>query len=212
MSDIYKNTPVERFDKNNPEGLRTHQAEKVHTRHRKEAKWLKHNKKDISSDQLLYAAVMEFLEENAENPDRIDLSHLLPGERELYNLLSAFSSLLNCMQANDKKKDLDYLKHLTETWNYLILAHNRRQHLKPPCHYFETFDNLMHTIGSFGESDGEPLGFYLKGHKNEDWYPIPYLEMLTSLHNEHKINRTDSNLSLWCDFIRLLQQEIISSK
>ncbi|MCH9621228.1 MAG: hypothetical protein S4CHLAM20_06460 [Chlamydiia bacterium] len=208
MSDISKNTPIRKFDQASAENLKTHEARRIHKNKERSSKWLSFNDKDFSSEKLLYAAIIGFLQTNTENPDTLDLSHLNAGEKELYGLLTFLKSLLLSLSSIDKSKDAIFLQKLSETWNFILLAHQRRQHLKPPCQYIDTLDEMIYSIESYGSKDQEALGYYLKAHKNQDWFPIPYLNMLTSLHDDHKINNLDSLLSKWLRIITILQNQI----
>lgn len=212
MSDLFKNTPINKFDKTNPAYLRTRETAKVSRRMYKGSKWLKIKEKEFSSLTLLYAFVMDLLGVNAEDPGSVDLSHLPPGEREFYALFDGFSGLLTELGASDKIKDHDFLKKLSSSWNFILLSVKRREGLKPPCPYLDLLEETVDAIESFGPKDGEPLGYYLQSHKEQDWFPIPYLQLLTLLHDDHKGDKSNSIISKWQELISALLLTVLSAK
>jgi hypothetical protein len=211
MSDLSKNTPISKFNSTDPAYIKAQAAEITH-RHHDDPKWVNFKGKNFQSLKLLYAYVMNLLEDKSQNPSSVDISHLSSGEKEFYNLLSAFSNLLAELSATDKSKDNKFLKELSKNWNFILLSTKRRENLKPACSYFDLLETTLHSIHDHGPEETQPLGYYLESHKQQDWFPIPYLKMLFQLHQDHAANKTESLLSTWRDLISLILVQIRSTK
>jgi hypothetical protein len=65
----------------------------------------------------------------------------------------------------------------------------------------EPLGHLLTRIASFGDESGTSLGSYLDREAGHDWYPIPFLLLLRSLHHQSAASPAQNPLRHW---LRLL--------
>jgi hypothetical protein len=214
MSDLFKHTNISKYDKSDPRYVRVSESGVAKSYEKGEGKTIPYKNKSISALKLLYARLMQILFEKGENPESVDLSHLKAGEREFYLLNSALLGHLRKLSVKDKATDTAFINSLSKTWNNLILSVNRRRSQKNPHEYLDLLNEVIDSIESYGSNDGESFGYYLSHHqgKDADWFPIPYLQMLTALYEDHIVEKEDSYLSAWSHDLTLLLIEIKDGK
>ena len=211
MSDLFKRTNISKYNKSDPRYLRVSESEISRSKDRDGNPILQYKNKSINSLKLLYARVMQILLEKSSSADSINISHLTAGEKEFYSLLYALYNNFLALSSTDKSTDIKFLNNLSSTWNFLQLSVKRRQTQKHPPTYIDLLNNTMESIENYNQDEGEPLGYYLKGHKKADWFPIPYLQMLSYLHADSIENSTDSFLSVWQENLKLLMVAVAST-
>ncbi len=197
MSEIYKKTNISPLGKKDPYSIHTNEIEPVHGEKSEEEKSFLYNDHPIDSLKLLYASIMYNLLDKTSVEKGVDLSHLNPGEQELYTLITTLSHHLLSLASADQSKNIEYIKSLSSTWTFLTLSVKRRQGQKHSPEYLIPLNELIHSIEIYGDKEGKTLGYYLNTKEMQDWFPIPYLKMLHALHQEYIRNRSASFLTLW---------------
>ena len=197
MSEIYKKTNISAADEKDPYSINTNEIEPVHGDKSDSDKSILYNDQPIDSLKLLYASIMYNLLEKTSVEKGVDLSHLTPGERELYTLIATLSHHLLALASADQSKNIEFIKSLSSTWTFLTLSVKRRQGQKHGPEYLIPLNELIHSMEIYGDKEGKTLGYYLNTKEMQDWFPIPYLKMLHSLHQDFIRNGTVSSLALW---------------
>jgi hypothetical protein len=204
MSEIYKKTNISPVDKKDPYSINVNEIEPVYEERSEKEKSFLYKNKPIDSLKLLYASIMYSLLEKTSLEKGVDLSHLNPGEQELYTLISTLSYHLLTLASADQSKNIEFIKSLSSTWTFLTLSVKRRQSQKHSHEYLNHLNELIHSIEIYGDKEGKTLGYYLNTKEMQDWFPLPYLKMLYSLHQEYIRNPAASYLNLWKEKIELL--------
>jgi|GEM_PF-2010007 len=204
MSEIYKKTNISPAEEKDPYSINTNKIESVHGDKSNSEPSQGHKDQPIDSLKLLYASIMYTLLEKTSIEKGIDLSHLHPGERELYTLVTTLSHHLIALASSDQSKNIEFIKSLSSTWTFLTLSVKRRKGQKHSPEYLTALSELIHSIEIYGDKEGKTLGYYLNTKEMQDWFPIPYLKMLHSLHQEYIRNKEKSLLNLWKDQIEHL--------
>jgi hypothetical protein len=60
---------------------------------------------------------------------------------------------------------------------------------------------MMDTIKNYPPDSDHHFGYYLLQQAGKDWLPFPFIEMLETLHTEHKENPKENTLSTWINRI-----------
>lgn len=210
MSDLFKRTNISKYNKNDPRYLRVSESEISRSKDRDGNPILHYKNKPVNSLKLLYARIMHILFDNICSADSVNITHLSAGEKEFYSLLNALHNSFLALSLTDKSKDIEFINKLSSTWNYLQLSVKRRQKQKTPPQYIDVLNTTMTSIENYNIEEGESLGYYLEGHKQTDWFPIPYLQMLSKLHTDSIENTANSVLSSWQQNLKVLMALIAS--
>ena len=197
MSDIFKNTPIGKYDKNDPRYLKVSESEIARSKSDHANNYVQFQEKNIKKSLLALARAMQVLQDTIVSPDSDDLMHLPADERAFYILLSDFRKHLSILSSQDTSKDIAFINQLSFLWDGIKLSSDRRTKLKHAPSYLSILNALIQEIETYGSKDGSSLGFYLKEHRNTDWFPIPYLKMLHTLHKNARKNQEQSPLFSW---------------
>ncbi len=214
MSDLFKQPNISKYDRNDPRYLTISETGIAKSDEKCNSKPITYKNKSIPSLKLLYARIMQVLFEKGENPNAIDLSHLQPGERELYLLIFALLNHFKDLSAQDQSGNIAFINTLSKTWNNLVLSVNRRRSQKHPHKYLEDLNEVIDSIDSYESEGGESFGFYLSHHagKDADWFPIPYLQMISGIYENYVVDQDKSYLSAWSHDLSHLLIEISTEK
>lgn len=197
MSDPYKNINVTKYDKNDPRYLKVSESEITRSQNKHSDEQIVYKNKEVKKKLLLFARIMQILSTKFSSPNSDDISHLPAGEQDFYCALSTFAEKLHSLSEQDKSADIHFINSLSASWDMVKQLTNRRKKLKKPPIYLNTLTQVIENITSFGEKDGASFGYYLTEHKNIDWFPIPYLNMLRSLYDNATVNKEHSILYTW---------------
>jgi hypothetical protein len=197
MGDLFKNTNIRKYDKNDPRYLKVSESAITRPKNKQSDTHTTYNDKPVRKSLLLFARVMDFLSEKFSSPDSHSISHLPAGEQEFYSLLSSFSKQLHTLSEQDKSSDIDFINSLSYTWDTIKQLAGRRKKLKKARIYLEPLNQIIKEIEGYGKNDGATFGYYLKEHRNTDWFPLPYLNMLKSLYSDSIENEDHGTLYTW---------------
>ncbi|MCH9811526.1 hypothetical protein K0U07_02040, partial [bacterium] len=181
MSDIHKNNPIQKFNRNDPRYIKTSEAEATRSKKGTQETHFLHHEKPVKKSLLLFTKVMQNLERKFSSPEKEDTSHLSADEAEFYSILGEFLEMLETLASEDVSKNIPFINNLSTIWEGIIHIYQRRLRLKEPPPYLHLLKDTVKEIEGYGADGGQSFGFYLKEHENTDWFPIPYLKMLRHL-------------------------------
>ncbi len=214
MSDLFKQPSISKYDKSDPASIIINQSALVHSQVEKENNLINYQNKAIDPQKLLYATIIQILFEKEGGSSSMNISHLDRGEQDLYLLISKLLAHFKWLSKKDASREVSFINTLSETWNYLLLSLNRRKLQKHSHEYLHHLSRVIDSIQFYAVEEGEPFGFYLSHHcgKDADWFPLPYLQMLSGLYEEHAVDSNNSHLSSWCTDFSILLVEIAAQK
>ncbi|MCH9616966.1 MAG: hypothetical protein SP4CHLAM5_05530 [Chlamydiia bacterium] len=210
MGDLYKNTNIRKYDKNDPRYLKVNESEITRPKHRQSDPHITYKGKPIKKSLLLFARIMDFLGEKFSSPDSDNIAHLPAGEQEFYSYLSSFCKQLHTLSGQDKSSDIEFINDLSYTWDTIKQSAERRKKLKKARNYLESLNQIVKEIEGYGAKDGASFGYYLKEHRNTDWFPLPYLNMLRSLYNNSIENEDHSTLYSWQASLKKVIKQLVN--
>ena len=210
MADIRKNTPIEKFNRNDPRHLKTSEAEIARSKKGAEETHFLYQEKPVKKSLLLFTKVMQNLERKFSSPEQEDTSHLSADEAEFYAILGEFLEMLQTFAREDVSKNLPFINHLSTIWEGIIHITQRRCRLKTPPPYLDLLKATVDEIENFHFEEGQSFGFYLKEHENTDWFPVPYLKMLRYLFADATSRGESSTLHSWQKGIQEIRAILIA--
>lgn len=205
MSDPFKSSNVGKFDSSDPSYLKHHSSDSIDDE--KSDHNIPFRGKSVSSQNLLFARAMQLLEDGYTSKDDTDISHLDAGDRDLYTLLLNLLQSLTLLSQKNNSGDIKFMHSLSSNWHDLLISVSRRRQQKDKASYVSDMNKAFEEIENYKE-DGALLGYYLKEHRNSDWFPRPYINMLSKLHEEFQENGEKSTLYVWIEQISDLLEMI----
>ena len=129
-------------------------------------------------------------------------------KKEIAKDLSAFHQALQTLINNDRSHDPAYSQMLSALWHTLEIDCNQLTDSIGPSHPISLkFNSLLDEINRYPPWEEHSLGFYLYKRAGETWLPIPFMEILLSLHLAAKNSPLQNPLESWCH----LANDIIDS-
>ncbi|NGX39658.1 MAG: hypothetical protein KR126chlam1_00991 [Chlamydiae bacterium] len=116
--------------------------------------------------------------------------------------LEIFKNLLKKLMKEDLSKSSEYALQLSENWSHLLedfdgLEIIERKNLKKVALFRELLDIVKH----YPPESEHSFGYYLLNQAGKNWLPFPFIEILETLHSEHKEKEKESTLTAWCSLI-----------
>ena len=124
------------------------------------------------------------------------------------NLLSFQKHLMTLMN-EDQSHDPSFTMHFSSLWHKLTEDFNiLNQHKAANDPTLNNFITLLEGIENYPPWEEHSLGFYLSHHGGENWYPIPFMEILFTLHLEAKNNPSLNILQHWSKLITDIKESL----
>ena len=117
---------------------------------------------------------------------------------DLIKYLEQIKNQLTILSLKNESKNLNYIENLTKTWD----------DFKKTCTQIDTNTetnslielnilSLIKNIEKYPKDLDLTLGYYLSEYNKEQWAPLPFMNILEALYNEHQKLLEKSTLSSW---------------
>jgi hypothetical protein len=128
-------------------------------------------------------------------PEKTNSSKILDNN-PLCESLQIIKKFLTKIRDENPENDPKFAAAFSETWDNILDNYNhissKNIHLN-----VKKIKQLIDAIDYYPEGEDHSLGFYLKHHSGKEWFPIPFFELLKTLHEEYFLNGKNSDLDRW---------------
>lgn len=119
-------------------------------------------------------------------------------QQTLVDQLEELKALLQNLESENLSNSPEFAIALSDIWCLIIDGFDQfevmeRGNLKK----LSSFRKLIDTIKNYPEDSEHRLGFYLLQHAGKDWLPFPFIEILSTLHQNHQEDAKNSTLRIW---------------
>ncbi len=123
--------------------------------------------------------------------------------------LMSLRNFLQQMKKTNQSENSSFCQDLSELWHSLMINIElaSRGKMKTQIN-LPQIQTILEEIDHYPKNEEHKLGFYLTQYAGEKWLPIPFMEILKSLHFDYEANQSESILEKW---IQLLNRSIDSS-
>ncbi|OGN58786.1 MAG: hypothetical protein A3D18_06175 [Chlamydiae bacterium RIFCSPHIGHO2_02_FULL_49_29] len=129
--------------------------------------------------------------------------------KELIKDLVALHDLFQQLIHQDRSHDPSYTQILSVLWQTLLVDCNQLESsLEEKDPAVLKFKLLLEEIDLYPPWEDHSLGFYLHKRAGTDWLPIPFMDILYSLHVEAKKSPLHNSLEKWCALIAEIQENL----
>jgi len=115
--------------------------------------------------------------------------------------LELFKKLLIKIRDENPTDNLQFAETLSKVW------HNLKSDLAENSYDLQLdlfkINSMLSSIEHYPEDSEHSFGFYLSHYSGENWFPIPFFQLLNKLHKEHSSKNNESDLERW---IRLIDE------
>lgn len=124
--------------------------------------------------------------------------------QDLRRALQEVKILLEKIRNEDPTHDLKFAEELSRAWCSLLDCH----HSSPQSSSVDSnkIYQLIDAIEHYPPHEEHSLGFYLTRYSEKEWFPIPFFQLLSILHEECWELKKSSHLDGWIS----LADEILS--
>lgn len=123
-------------------------------------------------------------------------------EEEIKTNLLNFQKYLITLMTEDQSHDPSFTLQFSSVWHKLNENFNTLcAHRGANAPASKAFETLLEEVESYPPWEDHTLGFYLAHHGGENWYPIPFMEILFTLHLEAKSAPAHNMLQTWSSLI-----------
>lgn len=125
-----------------------------------------------------------------------------PDAQEIIDHLKKLRTSLETLVREEKSQDVSYIEALSTQWA-LVEKDLERLELHPDAepHLLQAVRTLKMNLDSYKAGALHSFAYYLEQHAGESWFPLPFLEMLRTLHHEAKLSFESSTLKSWLNQI-----------
>jgi hypothetical protein len=125
--------------------------------------------------------------------------------REALAQVSCLTGLLNQVSQADCSGRLDWLSGLAHCWTGLRRVLALAESIG--CEWIsEPLRAVLSIIGSHGDRVDYAFGRYLDLNAGDQWFPVPFLDLVTQLHEQYLERGNASALGIWLNLLNELLQ------
>ena len=123
--------------------------------------------------------------------------------------LISLKSFLKQIENADQSENSTFCQHLSELWHSLMINMEltSRGKMEAKINLLQ-LKEIVKEIDHYPKEEEHKLGFYLTQYAGEKWLPVPFMEILKSLHFNYKTYQSESILEKW---IQLLDDALNTS-
>ncbi len=111
-------------------------------------------------------------------------------EKSLRETLLFIKKLFETLYKENKSSDYLFAQNLSTHWHLLLEAKEEMT----TSHSLEAFIKKIH---SYPPNVDHSLGYYLTEFTGEKWLPFPFMDILSSLHEDALLHKSKSHLATW---------------
>ena len=136
--------------------------------------------------------------------------HFTQDPEKLAKDMERLNALFSLLCRKDKSRDPAYLEKLSATWS--SITQNCASLIKAHAEDFSIelkMKDLLLSIGNFPKEAEHKVGYYLSEGTGYEWSPVPFMDILKSLHLEYQTHFDNSQLSIWIERIEAIQDGLV---
>lgn len=138
----------------------------------------------------------EKVQNSLEEKDALPLS-----KTERLQSLLELQTLLQALQAEDLSRDYIWAGKLTKSWHKLKKFIKLLKRDFPDEPEFRDLNIIKEDVEKYTQGDdGYSLAYYFDHYTGEKWIPVPFMDLLQSLHEEAK-NSSGGHLNRWLSIL-----------
>lgn len=133
---------------------------------------------------------------------------LLENPQHLLDAVLDFKNLLEKLIDNDLSHDSDFAGQLSSSWHTLCSDCDfLLSHASPLPDYAEKTHLFIEALNHYPENQDHSLGYYFTASAGENWTPVPFMDMLQTLHKEGKSAPENATLIQWVVTLSTILEE-----
>lgn len=115
---------------------------------------------------------------------------------DTHTALVRIKKFLETIRDEDPAHDLQFAEQFSLAWKYLLTCHSS-PHQELSSLDSEKIAQLIDAIEHYPPGEEHSLGFYLTRYSEKEWFPVPFFQILSTLHQEYWSLKKSSNLDAW---------------